>query len=132
MDFYDILDQVIDLLRHRGRVTYRALKRQFTLDDAFLEDLKDEIIDAQRVAVEEDGRILVWTGDAEGVREPVSSPDQTIQQPAPQQDQRSHVESPPPDAERRQLTVMFADLVDSTTLSGQLDPEDYRDILRSY
>ncbi len=42
------------------------------------------------------------------------------------------VEPPTPDAERRQLTVMFCDLVDSTTLSGQLDPEDYRDIVREY
>src|SRR2546423_8766642 len=38
----------------------------------------------------------------------------------------------PSDAERRQLTVMFCDLVDSTTLSSQLDPEDYRDMVRAY
>src|SRR5262249_6030529 len=37
-----------------------------------------------------------------------------------------------PDAERRQLTVMFCDLVDSTTLSSQLDPEEYRDVVRAY
>jgi class 3 adenylate cyclase len=37
-----------------------------------------------------------------------------------------------PDAERRQLTVMFCDLVDSTALSGQLDPEDLRDVIRAY
>ena len=36
MGFYDVLDQVLDLLRHRGRVTYRALKREFQLDDDFL------------------------------------------------------------------------------------------------
>ena len=56
MDFYAVLDQVLDLLRQRGRVTYNALKRQFDLDDACLQDLKDEIIEAQRVAVDEDGR----------------------------------------------------------------------------
>jgi hypothetical protein len=33
MDFYDVLDQVVDLLRRRSRVTYRALKLQFKLDD---------------------------------------------------------------------------------------------------
>jgi predicted nucleotidyltransferase len=43
-------------------VTYNALKRQFDLDDACLHDLKDEIIEAQRVAMDEDGRVLVWTG----------------------------------------------------------------------
>ena len=41
MDFYTVLDQVVDLLRSRQRVTYRTLKRQFDLDDAALEDLKE-------------------------------------------------------------------------------------------
>src|SRR5262245_61105802 len=63
MDFYAVLDQVLELLRQRGRVTYNALKRQFDLDDACLQDLKDEIIEAQRVGVDEGGRVLVWTGD---------------------------------------------------------------------
>jgi hypothetical protein len=63
MDFYAVLDQVLDLLRQRGRVTYNAIKRQFGLDDACLQDLKDEIIAAQRAAVEEEGTVLVWAGD---------------------------------------------------------------------
>ena len=37
-----------------------------------------------------------------------------------------------PDAERRQLTVMFCDLVGSTHLSSQLDPEELRDVVRAY
>jgi len=37
-----------------------------------------------------------------------------------------------PDAERRQLTVMFCDLVGSTALSERLDPEDLRDVMRAY
>jgi len=37
-----------------------------------------------------------------------------------------------PDAERRQLTVMFCDLVGSTTLSEQLDPEELREVVRGY
>jgi len=36
------------------------------------------------------------------------------------------------DGERRQLTVMFCDLVDSTALSGQLDPEELREVMRTY
>ena len=36
------------------------------------------------------------------------------------------------DAERRQLTVMFCDLVGSTALAGTLDPEDMREVLRAY
>ena len=35
-------------------------------------------------------------------------------------------------AERRQLTVMFSDLVGSTTLSARLDPEDMREVIRAY
>src|SRR5262249_36747220 len=38
----------------------------------------------------------------------------------------------PPEAERRQLTVLFCDLVDSTALSSQLDPEDLRAVVRAY
>ena len=65
MDFYEVLDQILTLLRGRGRVTYRALKRQFNLDDALLEDLKEELIYGQQLAVDEDGRVLVWTGQVD-------------------------------------------------------------------
>ena len=55
MDFVAVMDQVIALLRQRGRLTYRTLQRQFQLDDAALEDLKVELIKGQRLAVDEDG-----------------------------------------------------------------------------
>jgi hypothetical protein len=64
VDFVAVLDQVIALLRQRGRVTYSTLKRQFQLDDAALEDVKNELIEGQRLAVDERGNVLVWTGDA--------------------------------------------------------------------
>ena len=67
MDFYEVLDQVVALLRTRGRVTYRALKYQFQMDDEGLEALKEELIEAQRVAADEDGKELVWVG--EGAKE---------------------------------------------------------------
>ena len=38
----------------------------------------------------------------------------------------------PAEAERRQLTVLFCDLVDSTPLASQLDPEDLREVVRAY
>ena len=66
MGLYDVLDQIIALLRQRKRLTYRLLKREFALDDETLEDLKDELIYAQKLAVEEDEKILVWVGDTEG------------------------------------------------------------------
>src|SRR5437016_6577596 len=72
MDFYAVLDQVLALLRQRGRVSYRALKRQFDLDDAYLDDLKVEIIEVHQCAVDQEGTILVWTGDAASAATPES------------------------------------------------------------
>src|SRR3989442_3291889 len=63
MTFEDVLDQAIAMLQRRGRLTYRTLQRQFQLDDAALDDLKDEIIYGQRLAVDEEERVLVWTGE---------------------------------------------------------------------
>ena len=62
MTFEELLDQAIALLQRRGRLTYGALKRQFDLDDDYLADLKAELIQGQRLAVDEDGAVLVWTG----------------------------------------------------------------------
>src|SRR5437879_507380 len=70
MTFEENLDQAIDMLRRRGRLTYGALKRQFNLDDAYLEDLKEELIEGQRLALDEQGKVLVWMGE----REPVATP----------------------------------------------------------
>ncbi|HJY83853.1 MAG TPA: hypothetical protein VKK81_22545, partial [Candidatus Binatia bacterium] len=63
MTFVEILEHVRELLQSKGRVSYRALKRQFELDDEYLEDLKAELIDAERVAIDEDGKVLVWVGE---------------------------------------------------------------------
>ena len=125
MGFYEILDQVVDLLRRRGRVTYRALKREFQVDEAFLEDLKAELITAHRLARDEQGEVLVWAGEAgipPALQEDVNPP--LRETPAPE---RRH-----PEAERRQLTVLFCDLADSTRLARQLDPEDLREVMRAY
>jgi class 3 adenylate cyclase len=120
MDFYAVLAQVLELLQHQGRVSYRALKVQFGLDDDQLEALKDELIEAQRLATDERGRILVWAG---ATATPPDQPVQRIPLAAP---------LPSPETERRQLTVLFCDLVDSTRLAGQLDPEDLRQVIRAY
>ena len=62
MTFEELLDQAIALLQRRGRLTYGALKRQFDLDEDYLADLKAELIQGQRLAVDEDGAVLVWMG----------------------------------------------------------------------
>jgi class 3 adenylate cyclase len=132
MDFYEVLEQVLVLLQQHGRVSYRALKRQFDLDDDYIDDLKAELIQARRVAVDEDGSVLVWRGDAQPIPEPTLTAQPSVTEAAPPSPAKSPPSPHTPDAERRQLTVMFCDLTDSTKLSGQLDPEDLRDVIRAY
>jgi TOMM system kinase/cyclase fusion protein len=136
MTFYEVLEQVLALLQQQGRVSYRALKRHFALDDDYIEDLKAEIIQARRLAVDEQGVVLVWSGGAAG------SPDLPApgSQPIPLALQEAHLlhgnvpatASHLPEAERRQLTVLFCDLVGSTTLAHQLDLEDWREVMQAY
>jgi hypothetical protein len=54
-----MVEQAAALLQRKGRITSRTLKREFALDDAALEDLKFELIEGQRVAVDENGNVLV-------------------------------------------------------------------------
>jgi class 3 adenylate cyclase len=132
-----VLDQVVDLLRRRGRVTYGALRLQFGLNDEQLAVLKEELIDAQQLARDEEGRILVWTGDADVPPSSLRPSAQQASQPVTQAVSLPQTIAPPAasataDAERRQLTVLFCDLVDSTALSSQLDPEELREVVRAY
>jgi class 3 adenylate cyclase/tetratricopeptide (TPR) repeat protein len=130
MDFYTVLDQVLALLRQRGRVSYRALKRQFDLDDAYLDDLKIEIIEVSQCAVDQEGTMLVWTGKDASATAPTP-----VQAPAPPTytppylaekilTSRSALEG-----ERKQVTVLFADLKDSTELIRGLDAEAAQQLL---
>ena len=70
MDLLAVVDQVIELLRSRGRVSYRVLKLQLQLDDDAIEAIKDEIIYAQHVAEDEEDRVLVWTAGDSGTPAP--------------------------------------------------------------
>ena len=129
MDFYAMLDQVVALLRQRQRVTYRALKRHFQLDDAVLEDLTVELIKGQRLAADEDGEVLVWTGDGASASAPAApAPAPLTYTPAYLAEKiltsRSALEG-----ERKQVTVLFADLKGSTELIRDLDPEAAQKLL---
>jgi len=133
MDYDAVLAQVLDLLQREHRLSYRVLKRRFQLDDDLLEDLKEDLIYAKKLAVDEEGRVLVWTGGASSAL-PTASP---VPLPATPERSPAQGEAAPggpatPEAERRQLTVMFCDLVESTKLSSQLDPEEYREVVRAY
>src|SRR4029450_12370058 len=125
MDLYAVSDQVVTLLQQRGRLAYRMLKLQFQLDDEQLEALKEELIDIQELAVDKDGKMLVWKG-AEG------TPSALSRAPAPSQPPASY--TPPhlaeriraeqmamdtrgaTDGERKMITALFADIQDSTAL----------------
>jgi class 3 adenylate cyclase len=137
VDFVAVVDQAIALLRQRGRVTYRTLQRQFQLDAEALTDLLAELRYAHPDALREDDQGVVWTGDAGTAAAPAppSIPsDQHLARPADLPLPAAPPGTAPstPDAERRQLTVLFCDLVDSTVLAAQLDPEDLRGVVRAY
>ena len=168
--FHALLPGVMGLLQREGRVTYRTLKYVFGLDEAFLEEVRQELLFKQ-VARDEQGEGLVWTGEAPPVippavavpRQPATAQTTTVPSPAPPtlpppitavdtpsngltaSSETMDTDVPPdesvgtpepvrhaPEAERRQLTVMFCDLVGSTQLSGHLDPEDLRQVVRAY
>ncbi len=137
MDFYEVVDQVANLLRQRGRLTYQSLKFQFKLDDEALEALKDELLFSHPV-VDEAGRGLVWTGDAAQDQTPtISQPDQLTadQKPPPISYTPQHLAEKilttrsALEGERKQVTVMFADIKDSTELIRDLDPEAAQQLL---
>ena len=155
MDFLEVIEQARAVLRGKGRVTYRTLKRQFALDEEALEDLKSELIEAERVAIDEDGKILVWVGASPvPSSKPVLSPGEEFQ--VPSQDSEPRTLNPElfpvtytprhlakrilaeqaameargaADGERKTITALFADLKGSTALIEGLDPEEARSII---
>jgi class 3 adenylate cyclase len=135
MTFEELLAHVIEVLQREGRISYRALQRRFDLDDAYLDDVKVELIEAKQLARDENGRILVWVEQAATTAPPPiaqEGPPGTLSGVQTPQEASAHVAPSIPEAERRQLTVLFCDLVDSTGLARQLDPEDLREVVRAY
>ena len=168
--FHTLLPAVIGLLQSQRRVTYRTLTDVFSLDATLLEEIREELT-FRRLALDEGEKGLVWTGEVLSIPPPAraaprpqvtadtpsvispaapSLPPCITEIPTPSyeptisadaiatdvpQDTSTPVSEPThpgPVAERRQLTVMFCDLADSTKLSQQLDPEDLREVVRAY
>ena len=153
MDFSKLLAVVTWLLEREQRVSHRFLKREFDLDQELLEDLCFELVRTRQVAAEEEGEILIWIGGAGGHPVVVSSDAAPTKAgvPAVRPSRTRHDDSNAPaqpalsgsspskpaepaltEAERRQLTVMFCDLVGSTALSTSLDPEDLREVITAF
>ena len=138
MDFDQILDQAIEMLQRRGRLTYRSLKRQFQLDAETLDDLKFELIEGQQIATDEKDTVLVWTGSQEAISQstsetPISTPTQLEQGPAsytpPYLAEKILTSRSALEGERKQVTILFADIKDSTEFIRDLDPEDAQKLL---
>jgi len=149
MEFSKLLVVITWLLERERRLSHRFLRREFGLDDALLEDLCFELVHTRQIAALAGGEILIWIGNgtsssvelhdaaaawqagappvaltrSEGVHESAAGGSPLSTKPSEQ----AHV-----DAERRQLTVMFCDLVGSTELSTALDPEDLREVIGAF
>ena len=107
-------------LRGLGLGQYEAMFRESEIDAEVLPDLTESDLSQLGVPLGHRKRLLkaiAGLGTAESTAEPSS--------PAP-------ASSSMDAAERRQLTVMFCDLVGSTALSATLDPEDLRGIIGAY
>jgi class 3 adenylate cyclase/tetratricopeptide (TPR) repeat protein len=132
MDYDELVAKVIDLLQREKRVPYRVLKRRFDLDDEYIEDLKIDLTEAKQLAIDENDRILVWVGESGETPKP--TPVKQQKEPpisyTPQYltekilTSRSALEG-----ERKQVTVCFADIKDSTELIKDLDPEEAQQLL---
>jgi class 3 adenylate cyclase len=112
------MQQITDWLKKLGMSEYAQRFVENRIDLSVLPDLTDQHLEKLGVALGDRLKIL------RAIRELCAT---TVAQPAPAaalvlQDS----------AERRQLTVMFCDLVGSTALSARLDPEDLREIIGAY
>jgi hypothetical protein len=133
--FEEVLTQTVAMLQRLGRVSYRALKRQFAIPDDYLEDLKDAILFAHPQVRDEDGRGLVWMGDTPTAPLGTESADRA---PAP-------LAYTPPylveqiltirsalEGERKQVTVLFCDITNSTSLAERLGAEAMHGLLSQF
>ena len=150
MKFSEIVDQARALLQRTGKLTYRVLKREFALDDEALEDLKEQFIKAEEVAVDKDGKMLVWVDKSSLASSVQSLESKTMNLPdarPPTLDPRPITYTPPhlaeriraeqaaleargsSEGERKTITALFADLKGSTALIEGLDPEEARALI---
>jgi hypothetical protein len=134
VDFVAVMEQAIALLRQRGRVTYRTLQIQFTLDDEQLAALKDELLYSQPQVSDDTGRGLIWTDDSgpvlAGTAAPIAPSAQApLTYTPPYLVEKILTSRSALEGERKQVTVLFADLKGSMELLADRDPEEARQLL---
>src|SRR6516164_7534950 len=111
-------------LRGLGLEQYEAAFRDNRIDDTVLPRLTAEDLKELGVGFVGDRRKLL---DAIAALRAEASAPTPLSEPSPALD-----ETTKDTAERRQVTVMFSDLVGSTTMSARMDPEDLREVISSY
>ena len=72
MTFQELLEKVVDWLQRSERVSYRAIKRQFDLDDEYLDDLKEAILMGDSIATMADGQLHRYATLDEFVNDPTT------------------------------------------------------------
>ena len=133
MSLLEVVERVRDFLQRNGRISYRMLRREFDLDDEGLEELLEELVEIQGVAARGE-RALTWAGE--------SAPSGALREaPAPAQARTPRDYTPKHladkilqsksalEGERKQVTVLFADVKGSMELAEQVDPEEWHRIL---
>jgi class 3 adenylate cyclase/tetratricopeptide (TPR) repeat protein len=123
VSFLDTVRRARTYLEEQERVSLSALELEFDLDARQLESLIEELVDVQRVASRQ-GKILIWSGAPSLTAAEAEDEIAASVEPIPA--------APAADAERRVLSALFCDLVDSTRLASGLDPEEWSEVVQAY
>ena len=113
------MQQIADWLKQLGMSEYAERFVESDIDTSVLRDLTDQDLKELGVSLGHRRKMLRAIAELPGAAP--TSPQSAFTEPKPQET-----------AERRQVTVMFSDLVGSTALSARMDPEDFREVISAY
>ena len=115
------MQQIADWLKKLGLSEYAQRFAENHVDFSVLPELTDQDLKDLGIVLGDRRKLLRAIADLNGIEKIQSKPTEAATTPVAPQPQDS--------AERRQVSVMFADLVGSTALSARMDPEDLREII---
>ena len=118
------MQQIADWLKKLGLSEYEQRFAENHVDFSVLPELTDQDLKDLGIVLGDRRKLLRAIADLNGIEKIQSKPTEAATTPVAPQPQDS--------AERRQVSVMFADLVGSTALSARMDPEDLREIISAY
>src|SRR5258708_6568875 len=118
------MQQIADWLKKLGLSEYARRFAENHVDFSVLPELTDQDLKDLGIVLGDRRKLLRAIADLNGIEKIQSKPTEAATTPVAPQPQDS--------AERRQVSVMLADLVGSTALSARMDPEDLREIISAY